>query len=69
MQVVQAARVAINLYVHHDRIGLLNLSDPAQLNVIAEAGGKVGAEGVAAEVAGRHAGQKKENGRCAQQNH
>ena len=42
--------VAIDLNMHDDRIRLLNLSDLSQLNAIAESGGKVGAEGIVAQV-------------------
>ncbi len=69
MQVVAADRVAVDLDVHDDGVGLLDLADLAQLDVIAEAGGEVGAEGVAAQVSRGHAGHQEEDDGAADEDH
>ena len=51
--------VAIDLDVHYYRVGLLNLPNAAQLHAIAEAGGEISAERIAAQISRRHARQKK----------
>src|SRR5207253_8400 len=62
-QVVGAPAIAINLDMHHHRIGLLNLADPAELHAIAESGGELTARGISAEITGRDARHHKKN-RC-----
>ena len=39
LQVVRPMQIAVDLDVHHQRIGLLYLANLAELHVIAEAGG------------------------------
>ncbi len=43
--------VAIDLNVHHQRTGLLNLADAAQLHAIAEPGGNFADWSVGAQIA------------------
>ena len=69
VQVGAADRVAVNLDVHDDCAGLLDLSNLPQLDVIAEPGREVGAERIAAHVSRRHARHHEEHGRAANENH
>src|SRR5579872_4072013 len=55
VDVVVAAGIAVDLDVHHDSVGLLDLPDLAEANILAEAGGEIGTEGISAKVADRHA--------------
>ncbi len=66
LQVVGAMRIAIDLDMHHQRVGLLNLADPTELHLVAETGAEFVASGEGAEVSSRDAGQDKENRRRAQ---
>ena len=59
-------RIAVDLDVHHQRIGLLYLANLAELYVVAEAGADFAAASKGAEISGRDAGQHKENRRRAQ---
>jgi hypothetical protein len=69
MQVGAADRVAINLNVHNDCTGLLDLANLPQLDTIAEAGREVGAERISAHVSRRHAWHHEEHNSAADQNH
>lgn len=67
LQVVSAMCIAIDLDVHHQRVGLLYLADLAELHLVAEAGAECVVPGKGAEISGRCAGQHEENRRRAQQ--
>ncbi len=69
MQVRAAQPVAVDLNVHDDRIRLLDLADLAELYAIAEAGGEVGAEGIAAHVSRGAARHQEEDCGAADENH
>ena len=60
-QVIGAARVAVNLNMHDNGIGLLNLADLAELYSVAEAGRQVAGGCVRTQVAGRNTRQKEKN--------
>src|SRR5580698_363489 len=67
LQVVSAMRIAIDLDVHHQRVGLLYLADLAELHLVAESGVEHVVPGEGAEISGRCPGQDEENCRRAQQ--
>lgn len=56
-----AARVAVDLKMHHHRARLLDLPDLSQLHPVAEAGGQFISHSVCAEIAGGHARQHEKN--------
>jgi D-serine deaminase-like pyridoxal phosphate-dependent protein len=69
LQVVSALQIVLDLDVHHDRTGLLNLADASQLHAIAEARGDIAGRRVGAQVVGRNAGEQEEDQETAGQDH
>src|SRR5208282_284284 len=51
LQVISALQIVLDLDVHDDRTGLLNLADASQLHAIAETRGDVAGRSVGSEVA------------------
>ena len=69
VQIKPANVVALDLHMHHHGIRLLDLSNLAQLHVVAESGGKVSPEGISAQITGRHPRQQEKHPHRTQQNH
>ena len=67
VQVVSSGLVAFDLDVHHDRIGLLNLSDLSQSYGIAESRCEICSIRVSAQVTRGDAGHYEEERGCADQ--
>src|ERR1700735_221904 len=68
MQIVTTLRIAIDLNMHSHGVRLLNLSYAAELHAIAEAAGKIVAEGVVPQISRGHTRQQKEHRRSSPDN-
>src|ERR1700733_839282 len=71
LQFIESLSIVVDLDMHDDGAGLLNLADASKLQVIGKAGRDVAGRSVSGQVSGRNAGQKKENKKTSSedQNH
>src|SRR5690242_16263684 len=67
LEIGRPGLIAINLNVHDQRTGLLDLPDTPKLHGVAESGGNFAASGKSAEIAARNSWQNEKDGGRSQQ--